>query len=111
MATIDRMMAVVSAVLRHCAIKLRWIEMPPPVPMYRPGQDEPRWLTLAQFEALCVELPKHLQLAARLAVCTLLRMRAMTRLTWDRVDLDKAQAWVPRRDQKGQMKPHAVPLS
>lgn len=98
-STVDRMMGTVSAVLRKC-VQWRYLEHAPAVPMYRPGQDEPRWLTPEEFERLCAELPMHLALAARLAVATLLRMRAMLRLTWDRVDLAERRAWVPRAHQK-----------
>jgi integrase len=46
-------------------------------------------------------LPPHLSLAARFAVLTLLRMRAQIRLTWDRVDIKTARAWVPSGQMKG----------
>jgi integrase len=98
-ATVDRMMSTVSAVLRKCA-EWRYLDHTPKVPMYRPGGKEPRWLTPEEFEALCAELPLHLELAARFAVATLLRMRAMLKLTWDRVDLEHRRAWVPRSHQK-----------
>lgn len=98
-STVDRMMGTVSAVMKAC-VKWRYIEHAPPVPMYRPGLDEPRWLTPEEMERLCDELPMHLVLAARLAVSTLLRMRAMLKLTWDRVDLKAGKAWVPRAHQK-----------
>jgi integrase len=99
LSTIDRMMGTVSAVLNAC-VKWRYIDSAPPVPMYRPGLDEPRWLTPEEMERLCAELPMHLALAARFAVATLLRMRAMLQLTWDRVDLPQSRAWVPRAHQK-----------
>lgn len=98
-STVDRMMGTVSAVLNKCA-EWRYLDHAPTVPMYRPGLDEPRWLTPEEFELLCKELPPHLELAARLAVATLLRMRAMLGLTWDRIDLQTKRAWVPRRHQK-----------
>jgi len=85
-ATVDRMMGTVSAVLRGC-VRWRYLEYAPPVPMFRPRPGEPRWLTRDKFQRLCEELPKHLELAARFAVFSMLRMRAMLRLTWDRVDL------------------------
>jgi integrase len=98
-ATIDRMMGTVSAVLKAC-VKWRYLESAPSVPMYRPGSDEPRFLSPAELNLLCSNLPMHLALAARVAVHTLLRMRAMLQLTWNRVDLHKGIAWVPRAHQK-----------
>lgn len=108
-ATVDRMMGTVSAVLHKC-VQWRHLEHAPKVAMYRPAPDEPRWLTPEEFERLCEELPVHLELAARFAVATLLRMRAMLRLTWERVDLENKRAWVPRRHQKAS-RTFGLPLS
>lgn len=98
-ATVDRLMGTVSAVLRAC-VKWNYLERAPSVPMYRPTTPEPRWLTPAEFSALRRELPPHLELAARFAVLSLLRMRAMLKLTWDRVDLANRRAWIPKAHQK-----------
>lgn len=98
-STVDRMMGTVSAILGGCA-RWQYLAHKPIVPMYRPGLDEPRWLTPEEMELLCDELPMHLALAARCAVATMLRMRAMLQLTWNRVDLHTGQAWVPRAHQK-----------
>jgi integrase len=99
-STIDRMMGTVSAVLRAC-VTWRTLDAAPAVPMYRPPLSEPRYLTPPELDALCWQLPMHLALAARVAVHTLLRMRAMLKLTKDRVDLAERRAWVPRAHQKG----------
>lgn len=98
-STVDRMMGTVSAVLHACET-WRYLEHAPVVPMYRPPRDEARWLTPPEFERLCGILPMHLTLAARFATATLLRMRAMLKLTWDRVNLKTGTAWVPRAHQK-----------
>lgn len=98
-SSVDRMMGTVSAVL-HACVGWRYIDAAPAIPMYRPAHEEPRALTPVEFERLCSRLPMHLRLAARLAVNTLLRMRAMLRLTWDRIDLANARAWVPSAHQK-----------
>jgi integrase len=96
-STVDRMMGTVSAVLNSYANNLDRV---PVIPMYRPGLDEPRFLTPPELEKLCSHLPMHLALAARFAVATLLRMRAMLKLEWKRVDLADGKAWVPRVHQK-----------
>ena len=108
-STVDRMMRTVSAVLHKCAV-WRYLEHAPKVPMYGEPEAEPRFLTPQQFKKLCAELPPHLELAARFAVLTLLRMRAQSRLTWDRVDLAGKRAWVPREQMKGG-KTFGFPLS
>jgi integrase len=94
-----RMMRTVGAVLRKC-VAWRILEYSPPMPMYRAPAPEARWLTRSQFAKLCKELPEHLKLAAEFAVYTMLRMRAMGQLTWDRVDLMARRAWVPSGHQK-----------
>lgn len=98
-STIDRMMGTVSAVL-HASVAWRYIDHAPAIPMYRPAPGEPRWLTPAELDRLCWHLPMHLALSARLAVHTMLRMRAMLKLTKDRVDLKKCRAWIPGAHQK-----------
>lgn len=107
-STVDRMMRTVRSVLRSCW-KRKEIEQPY-VPMHGDPEAEPRFLTQAQFRALCAELPQHLNLAARFAVLTLLRKTPHSRLTWDRVDLEARWAWVPgERTKTG--KPFGIALS
>ncbi len=108
-STIDRMMGTVSAVLRAC-VAWRVLDSAPAVPMYRAPSKEPRALTPEEFERLCRYLPMHLILSARLAVNTLLRMRAMLKLEWGRVDLAKARAWIPGAHQKA-ARTFGLPLS
>lgn len=98
-STVDRMMGTVNAVLHACA-RWRYLEHVPIVPMYRPQRDEPRFLTPAELDRLCGHMPMHLALAARFAVATLLRMRAQTRMTWDRVNIEERRAWIPKAHQK-----------
>lgn len=108
-STADRILATVSSVL-HACVRWRLLEHAPPVPMFRPKVPEPHWLTRPQFAKLQKELPPHLALAAEFAVLTMLRMRAMLALTWDRIDLAKRRAWVPGEQMKG-ARTHGLPLS
>jgi integrase len=108
-STVDRMMRTVRSVLRKC-VAWRYLEAAPAIAMYGEEEAEPRYLTKPQFAQLCKELPPHLELAARFAVLTLLRMRAQSRLTWDRVDMAGRRAWVPRGQMKGG-KTFGFPLS
>jgi integrase len=107
-STVDRMMRTVRAVLRFCWKKKLIAQ--PYVPMYGDPEPEPRFLTPEQFRALCSELPQHLNLAARFAVLTLLRKTSQSRLTWDRIDLEKRHAWIPGEHIKGG-KPFGISLS
>ncbi len=108
-ASIDRMMGTVSSVLNAC-VGWRYLDSAPVVPMYRPAPQEPRALTPTELERLCGKLPMHLSLAARLAVHTMLRMRAMLKLEWARIDLANRRAWVPSAHQKAG-RPFGLPLN
>jgi integrase len=107
-STVDRMMRTVRSVLRSCW-KRKEIEQPY-VPMHGDPEPEPRFLTEPQFRALCRELPLHLELAAKFAVTSLLRKTPHTRLTWDRVDIEKRWLWVPGEKTKTG-KPFGISLS
>jgi integrase len=109
-ATADRHMERLRAILRKCRDDWQVIDSIPKVPMYRPTVPEPRWLTRAQFRRLCSKLPKHLKLAAQLAVQTGLRMRSQAQLEWSRVDLKRRRAWVPGYQMKAG-KAIGLPLS
>ena len=90
------------------------LESAPKVPMYRPPVGEPRWLTRAEFARLERELPEHLKAAAKFAVLTGLRMRAMLSLTWQQIDFAKKRAWVASHEMKAgrslgiPLTPHAI---
>lgn len=109
-STVDRVMGTVAAVLNH-AYTLHALTAEPVVPLYNPVVDEPRYFTREEFGRLMVQLPEHLQLAAAFAVATLLRMRAMLSIRKADIDLERGQAFIRKRNQKGQMKTFAFPLS
>ena len=109
-ATADRYMALLRAILRKCVNDWQVLTSVPKVPMYRPKVKEPRFLTQAEFARLRVELPPHLSLAAQFAVLTGLRMRSMLALTWDRIDMEAATAWIPGEQMKAG-RAHGLPLS
>lgn len=98
-STVDRMMRTVRAILK-AAHRWRCLENVPAIPMYGESDAEPRFLTAPEFKRLRNHLPTHLELAARFAVLTLLRMRAQSYLTWDRIDMKGRRGWVPGRQMK-----------
>jgi integrase len=109
-STADRHMALLRTILNKCVNDWNVLDAAPKVPMYRPSVGEPRWLTRAEFARLEHELPDHLKAAARFAVLTGLRMRAMLSLTWEQVDLAKKRAWISGVEMKaGQT--HGIPLT
>ena len=110
-ATVDRHMAVVSAVLNHAHVPMGALDGPTTVPLYRTPSEEPRYLTRPEFVALMHELPYHLQLAAAFAVLSMLRMRSMLSLRWSNVDRAQRVAVILRKDMKGQRRTFKFPLS
>ncbi len=113
-STADRHMALLRSILNKCVTDWEVLDSAPKVPMYRPPVGEPRWLTRAEFARLERELPEHLKAAAKFAVLTGLRMRAMLSLTWQQVDFAKKRAWVASHEMKAgrslgiPLTPHAI---
>ncbi len=108
-ASANRIMAVFRGVLRAC-VRWGWLTHCPPVPMVYVPDKEPLWLTPEQCERLLGELPTHLRAPALFSVLSGLRMSNVRDLTWDRVDLDRAHAWVPSSHYKTR-RSHGVALS
>lgn len=104
-STANRYMAFLRALLRR-----ELGTAAPKVPMFQLEKREPLWLTRAQFARLEKKLPPHLADMARFTVSTGLRMRNVTHLTWDRVDLKRRHVWIPGSRAKAG-KPIAVPLN
>lgn len=104
-ATANRYMAFLRALLRK-----ELGNAAPKVPMYSVEKGEPRWLTRGQFDKLAKALPPHLADMAKFTVATGLRMRNVTHLTWDRVDLRRRHVWIPGSRAKAG-KPIPVPLN
>lgn len=114
-SSIDRMMTTVSSVLNYpCKQKGRDPNAAPPprvsVPKYNEPVEEPNYLTTEQYARLWKELPPHQKLFARLGTATLLRMRSMLKLVWERVDFERRIAWIPAKQMK-QKKTFTFPLS
>jgi integrase len=99
-ATVDRHLAILRAILRRCLI-WGYLEAVPAIPMFGMQAADMKWLSRMEFEKLCSNLPKHLELAARFSVCTGLRMRSMLQLTWDRIDLRNNRLWDEEHDLSG----------
>lgn len=106
-ATADRYMALLRAILKR-----ELGSAAPKVPMYRVKRSEPRFLTRAQADKLLTKLKDNPHLAdmAKFTLSTGQRMRNVTHLTWDRVDLKRRHMWIPGSAAKGG-KPIAVPLN
>jgi len=108
-ATVNRYMAVVSAVLHYAHEKGKLAGVLK-IPFMKEPRERFRWLTREQAVALIDELPEHLSCLTRFALATGLRRANVTGLTWDNLDLARKIAWVWPDEAKA-AKPIAVPLN
>jgi integrase len=100
-ATVDRMLALVRSILR-AAQGWGWLDKLPAVKLAPPANDDDyRWLTHAESDALHDALAEHLRPPFLFALATGWREQNVLRLEWTRVDLTRRVVWVTGRDTKG----------
>ena len=97
-ATRNRFVAEVSKILNY-AHSVGWLAS---VPKFRRYKENPRfrWLTQTEAATLLGQLPAHLRDMAEFSLATGLRESNVRLLQWERVDLQRALAWVEAGDTK-----------
>jgi integrase len=108
--TVNRMLAVIRAILRRAALEWGWMDRVPKVRMLVVPKRRIRFLTVEEAERLLSELPAHLASMARFSLETGLRQANVSGLTWAQVDMENKRAWI-HPDQAKAKKAIAVPLS
>lgn len=108
--SVNRVLAVIRAVLRRAAFQWEWIDRVPKVRLLPEPKLRVRYLTEEQAKRLLQELPPHLEAMARFSLLTGLRQGNVRDLAWPEVDLDGRKLWI-RADQAKGGKAIAVPLS
>jgi integrase len=108
--TVNRMLALIRAVLRKAVQEWEWLDTMPKVRMLKEQKRRIRWITQKEAERLLSELPDHLAAMARFSLETGLRQANVTGLQWSQVDLVRKVAWI-HPDQAKARKAIAVPLS
>ncbi|WP_246562531.1 tyrosine-type recombinase/integrase [Rickettsiella endosymbiont of Dermanyssus gallinae] len=93
-ATVNRLLAVLRAILKKAEEKWKWIEKAPFVEMRRLGERRERWLTREEAQRLLQVLPSHLADLATFSLATGLRKKNVTGLCWQDIDLVKRHAFV-----------------
>jgi integrase len=93
-ATVNRVLALVRAILRRCAGEWEWMDRAPAVRLLKEPTRRIRFLTQTDVATLLKELPDHLRDAAVFALATGLRAANVMGLTWQQVDLARKRAWV-----------------
>ena len=109
-ATVNRMLALIRAVLNRAVKEWEWLDKSPHVRLLPEEQGRVRWLTFEESQRLISELPDHLATMARFTLATGLRSSNVTSLEWSQVDLQRRCAWIHADQAKGK-KSIAVPLN
>lgn len=109
-ATVNRMLALIRAMLRRAEREWQWIERAPAVRMSPIGASRIRWLTREEADRLLAELPEHLAAMAAFTLATGLRAANVCGLEWGQVDLVRRVAWI-HPDQAKSRKAIGVPLN
>lgn len=108
--TVNRMLALVRALLRCAERHWEWIERAPFVRMLPEPKKRIRWLTHDEANRLLEELPEHLAEMMRFTLATGLREANVAYLQWSQVDRSRQCAWI-HADQAKARKAIAVPLN
>lgn len=108
--TVNRMMALVRAILNKCEKEWEWIDRAPHVKMMKARTRRVRWLTREEAGRLMAELPDHLRSMALFSLATGLREANVVDLEWSQIDLKNHRAWI-HHDQAKAERPIPVPLN
>jgi integrase len=108
--TVNRMLAVVRAILRRAALDWGWIDQAPKVRMLSVPKRRIRFLAQDEAEKLLSELPPHMEAMARFSLETGLRQANVMDLQWSQVDLIRECAWI-HPDQAKARRAISVPMS
>jgi integrase len=100
-ATVNRMLALLRAILRRAEREWEWLDKSPALRMLPEPKRRVRWLKPEEADRLIAELPEHLADMVRFSLATGLREANVTGLSWDQVDLDRRVAWVHDDEAKG----------
>ncbi|WP_244216376.1 tyrosine-type recombinase/integrase [Herbaspirillum rubrisubalbicans] len=99
-ATVNRMLALLRAVLRMAVSDWEWMPSAPRVRLLCEPVRRVRFLSLKQAERLLSELPPHLAAMAAFSLATGLRRSNVTGLRWDQIDIKRQIACFDGEDMK-----------
>lgn len=86
-ARVNRLLAVIRAILNRAAGQWNWIDIAPKVMLRKEGNHRTQWLTHNEAKKLIAELPSHLADMAIFTLATGLRQSNVKNLKWANVDL------------------------
>lgn len=108
--TVNRMLALLRAVLRRAALDWEWMGIIPRVRLLKEPTRRVRYLTAPQAQRLLAELPSHLAEMAAFSLATGLRKSNVTGLQWSQIDISRCMAWI-HPDQSKSRRAIPVPLN
>jgi len=109
-ATVNRMLALLRAILRMAVVEWEWMAAAPHVRLLREPVRRIRFLSPKQAVRLLAELPPHLAAMAAFSLATGLRRANVTGLRWEQIDMTRRIAWFEGQDMKNG-NPQAIPLN
>lgn len=109
-STVNRMLAVLRAILRRAWLDWEWVDRIPRFKLLPEPKRRIRWLTEDEAQRLIDALSEHLAEMVRFTLATGLRQSNVTRLEWSQVDLGRRVAWI-HADQAKARKAISVPLN
>lgn len=109
-ASINRMLALVRAILRKAEREWKWLDQAPVIRLFKEDNKRIRWITREEANCLIKELPPHLAEMVSFSLATGLRQANVTGLQWDDIDLIRRHALIHPDQAKGK-KAIPVPLN
>jgi integrase len=99
-STVNRVLALIRAVLNRAAKQWEWIDKVPYIQMRREKNKRIRWLTREESNRLLIELPDHLRSMAKFTLATGLRASNVFYLEWGEIDMNRKYAIIPSNKMK-----------
>lgn len=109
-ATVNRMLALLRAILIRAATEWEWIPKAPKVTLLREPVRRVRYLSRSEAARLLLELPPHLSVMCAFTLATGLRASNVVGLQWSQIDMRRKLAWI-HPDQSKSKKAIPVPLN
>mgnify|MGYP002525036256 CR=1 FL=1 len=109
-ATVNRVLAVIRAILNRARKEWEWIENVPYIRLLPEPKKRIRWLTQDEAVRLIQELPVHIAEMMRFTLSTGLRENNVTQLQWNQIDMQRRCAWI-HADQSKTKRSIAIPLN
>ncbi len=109
-ATINRLLALLRALLRKAKNEWEWLDNIPYIRLLKEPEHRIRWITKQEAAVLLNELPCHLRDMAAFSLSTGLRKSNVFNLKWSDIDLDRGHVTI-HADESKTKTALAIPLN